>query len=537
MKLIKFGSISETTHFAHIETHDGVVLELRLERILLADALNYINDAVASDPRITPPEGFSAWRPGQREVVKIAQSLHNNWLPVYIDAPTGSGKSVLALGIAAQREGTTAVLTADHQLQEQYAQYPQVKSITGRRNWTCSITGDNVEKAPCQVGLMRHHDCGHFQQDTCAYYLQAKQGMEADVCVTNYQYYLSSSLQRRMSSPICDEAHMIESITRDYLKVSAYRDENDFPAGDSHGEWLRFYVQWNKDLNELVQDMKYMEEKAATDDAKANYKQLIYRYNNELQKVGRMADYIMKGEKHIRQLDGKRLTVTPLLGRIQMVGVDPVLMSATLVDPTIADPRQLAIITMPSTFPKERRPVVPLNVVKLSRSSDDADYYTLARTIDNMMIKHGDTKGLIHTVSYDLADKIKAHSQFPEMMITHRPGDRQQAIDQFKAAPPGRVLLSPSSAQGLDLPYDECRWQMIAKMPFANLSDPVQKARSVHAPQHVAMDTARAVVQMAGRGMRAEDDQCVTYIADENWRWFYRQNSQLFPAWFREAIV
>jgi len=537
VKIVKFGSADEVTHFASMETERGLVLDLRFERVAAADALLYLTDAADAGFTIAPPQGFSEFRPGQREAIGVAESLHQHYLPVYLDAPTGSGKSVLALGIASLREGMTAVLTADHQLQEQYAQYPQVKSITGRRNWTCSINGDNVEKAPCQIGLMRSTDCQHFQDDTCAYYLQVKQGYAADVCVTNYQYYLSSSLQKRAFNPICDEAHMVESIIREHSKTSAYRDENDFPSGDSTQEWMRFYGVWQEDLNKLLEELADMREKAATTEAKEHYRVLTHKYRNELSRVYLMQRFTQNGIKHVRQLDGKRLTVTPLVGQIDTLGQYPIYMSATLIDPTIVDRRALAVVSMPSTFPKERRPVVPLNVVKLSRTSDDEDYYTLARTIDNLMIKHGDTKGLIHTVSYDLAEKIRSHSQFPEMMITHTPGSRQGAIDAFKAAPPGRVLLSPSSAQGLDLPYDECRWQMIAKMPFANLSDPVQKARSVHAPQHVAMDTARAVVQMAGRGMRAEDDECVTYIADENWRWFYRQNQHLFPAWFREAVV
>jgi len=36
--------------------------------------------------------------------------------------------------------------------------------------------------------------------------------------------------------------------------------------------------------------------------------------------------------------------------------------------------------------------------------------------------------------------------------------------------------------------------------------------------------------------MRAEDDLGDTYLIDSNFEWLARQNKELFPEWFREAV-
>ena len=50
------------------------------------------------------------------------------------------------------------------------------------------------------------------------------------------------------------------------------------------------------------------------------------------------------------------------------------------------------------------------------------------------------------------------------------------------------------------------------------------------------LDTCVTLHQMTGRGMRAEDDHCVTLIPDRNFEWLHRGFRRLFPADFNEAV-
>jgi hypothetical protein len=89
----------------------------------------------------TPRELFNgdgpdldSWRPGQREIAAFAMGSTKMGLfdSVYIDAPTGSGKSIIAQALADLIKSTVGdrpiVATLDHSLQEQYAETKAVGS-------------------------------------------------------------------------------------------------------------------------------------------------------------------------------------------------------------------------------------------------------------------------------------------------------------------------------------------------------------------------------------------------------------------------
>ena len=48
--------------------------------------------------------------------------------------------------------------------------------------------------------------------------------------------------------------------------------------------------------------------------------------------------------------------------------------------------------------------------------------------------------------------------------------------------------------------------------------------------------TAISLLQTYGRGMRAEDDSCVTYIVDSRLTNFIYKNRRLIPDYFIDAI-
>jgi Rad3-related DNA helicase len=131
-----------------------------------------------------------------------------------------------------------------------------------------------------------------------------------------------------------------------------------------------------------------------------------------------------------------------------------------------------------------------------------------------------------------------------ERLFTHDTRSRGEAINFLKNNP-GRVLVSPSMGTGVDLPYELCEFQIIAKLPFPDKSDPQIAQRMKLGPDGLPLPkgqnwynaaTVAALVQMYGRGMRAEDDACVTYLLDGVWGWFGKATRHLHPEWFAEAI-
>ena len=51
------------------------------------------------------------------------------------------------------------------------------------------------------------------------------------------------------------------------------------------------------------------------------------------------------------------------------------------------------------------------------------------------------------------------------------------------------------------------------------------------------LQTAKLIVQAAGRSIRSVDDVAITYILDSDWDRFFRNNSHMFPSTFKEALV
>jgi Rad3-related DNA helicase len=166
--------------------------------------------------------------------------------------------------------------------------------------------------------------------------------------------------------------------------------------------------------------------------------------------------------------------------------------------------------------------------------------------VRSVIAGHPGEKGLIHAQNYVIAQALMA-GVGSDRLITHGPKDRALVLARFKASADPLVLVSPSMTTGVDLPYEACRFQVVAKLPFPDRGDPQVRRRLEVGPDGTpggapgerwyAWATACGLIQACGRGVRAEDDYCATYILDSNLGWFRRAYHNLFPRWFTEAWV
>ena len=98
------------------------------------------------------------------------------------------------------------------------------------------------------------------------------------------------------------------------------------------------------------------------------------------------------------------------------------------------------------------------------------------------------------------------------------------------------VLISPSMNEGVDLPGDLCRFQIIYKIPYPDLADKQIRLRANADEDWYDYKTALSLIQTYGRGMRFKDDYCITYCIDSRIPEFIASNSFL-PDWFKNLIV
>ncbi len=476
---------------------------------------------------------------------------------VIVEAPTGIGKSAIALALHAllADNAPTHILTGTKQLQEQYREIDapalDMRTVTGRNNWPCAINPqETAATAICTVG----GKCELQRTPDCAYYRQRDLAATAPLSVWNYAYWLYQ-LNYTFVFPkpgllICDEAHDLEGQLRSFAKVTFSRRQIGrlglaLPFLDNVEGWL----EWCEENYPAIQALKPHKVSDPSDtDAKSwnaalnGVKQAVSAFTKE-----DPDNWIMRNERW-----GWEASPVWVHGFYKR-NLDQHAKKVVMFSATVLDAEQFcyqlgidsaACVTVPSPFPVEARPFYYAPVGKVKRDNPEV-VEKLCTAITHLARKHTNERGLIHTTSYKLAKAI-AQGLPPDVssrLLEHTSATRMDALSTYRQTQ-GAILLSPSMSTGIDLPYDLCRWQVITKLPFPDLGDEQTKRRMKIGPdgeptkrgQHwYNWATACALVQAYGRGCRAEDDYAATYLLDGTWGWFRHAIKDMWPVWVKDA--
>jgi len=206
------------------------------------------------------------------------------------------------------------------------------------------------------------------------------------------------------------------------------------------------------------------------------------------------------------------------------------------------DPDKVKFIRIPSDFPLEHRPIIPLNVVYLNYTNLQSNEVKLAvaKAVDNLMTLHNNHKGIIHTTSYEQLHFIKeniSQTNARRLIVTDPEIQRDEVIFQHTETMKPTVLISPSLHTGLDLKDELSRFQIITKIPYPNKSDRWTNAKRNMDTEWYYWQTALKLIQAYGRSVRSKDDWAKTYILDSAFGYFVRRNKGILPSWFIKAII
>ena len=224
------------------------------------------------------------------------------------------------------------------------------------------------------------------------------------------------------------------------------------------------------------------------------------------------------------------------------------IMSATILDHKVfcrnigLNPDKVKFIRIPSDFPLEHRPIIPLNVVYLNYTNLQSNEVKLAiaKAVDNLMTLHNNHKGIIHTTSYEQLHFIKeniSQTNARRLIVTDPEIQRDEVIFQHTKTMKPTVLISPSLHTGLDLKDELSRFQIITKIPYPNKSDRWTNAKRNMDTEWYYWQTALKLIQAYGRSVRSKDDWAKTYILDSAFGYFVKRNKGILPSWFIQAII
>jgi len=200
--------------------------------------------------------------------------------------------------------------------------------------------------------------------------------------------------------------------------------------------------------------------------------------------------------------------------------------------------RRVCYLTCKSPIPAGSRPIVPLSLMSVNRTAiQEGGVPQLAEYINRIMEDHPGEKGVVH-VTYQLADLLRSYLNSPRY-IFHTRDNKADRYTEFRNAPAdsGRVLVACGMYEGLDLPEELGRWQILAKVPWQSLGSPSVKHLAELDPEWYIWDTMKTTIQACGRICRTPKDYGSTFIIDSSFWRLMNEGKHLVPEWFREAIV
>lgn len=179
-------------------------------------------------------------RPEQQTVInQIISEFENNEIQnIILDAPTGSGKSIIAMYLSNyffSKQGKKGyILTSNLALQDQYNEdfkkFNQINfvSLKGNDNYLCDVTNTSVKNGYCNThkitGVARKNlDC----YASCRYYNIRELAIKSPVALLNYSYWLTQKNYvgirhnlfpfRKRDFIIFDEAHNVDMILHNHF--------------------------------------------------------------------------------------------------------------------------------------------------------------------------------------------------------------------------------------------------------------------------------------------------------------------------------
>lgn len=484
------------------------------------------------------PEKFKEFRPVQIAIVDKFLSVSGNLLA---DAPTGTGKTIIATALQRELNVPATYITPNKSLQYQVCnEIPYARMIMGRANYDCLL----YEGLKADACVHTKDDPCHFVNE-CPYRLARKAAEHSQLAVLNSSYYLyASNYARKFERPllIVDEVDQFEGAVLDFvsLKLTLKNLQQLASLGclpescDTPRDW----TEWAAAARPKILPLTCLSESPTRKEVVGaeEWKRILGKLDFLLKNV----DDTWFTDDSEDSITFRPVVVSKYTNRLVWSHHDRVLgMSGSVLNPNIVAGdlgMKADYIQVDSTFPVDNRPLYNLTglVGGLNKSNLNANIPLLADLTQRIIDAYPDGKVLVHTQSYALARGICDELADNRTVMNENSRDRQVVLNDFLASSEPLVLVSPSFSRGLDLAGDRYPCVIVLKAPFASLgSEAVMRRKGMPGGQEwYDRDATAALMQMCGRGVRSDTDKCDTFILDAACLRLINK----CPNWFRRAL-
>ena len=502
---------------------------------------------------------FEKPRENQLETIsEIMEAINKGYKYIILESGTGTGKSAMATTIS-NLLSSTYILTHTKQLQQQYIKDFSIKEVKGRSNFKClSDSSKNCDEGKCIIdGYNCNFSAKNQTSPKCPYCNQKDIALNSKTVLSNYSYmflelnYVKDFTKRELL--ICDEAHNLESILLNQLKIEFFKKDLkdvNFDLKEDIIEKLkesdfRYWIKFIEKIKSLhikqLEKIQYLNKPYLLKKI-LFLKNQINSCNHFIQNIQYDEDvWIFDYDEDLEKIEFKPLKVNNYAQKTLFDYADIcIFMSATILDfelfsKWLGIPKEKTYaIRKKTTFDTKQNPIIVSSKYNLSKALLKQNAPKTIRIIENILNKHENDKGIIHTINNQcmeyLINNIKNNR-----LIAHDNKNRNQQLKKFIKSKKPLVLVSPSMDEGVDLPDDLCRFQIIYKIPYPDLGDKQVRLRSKIDSKWYDYKTSIKLVQMHGRGMRNKNDFCETYFIDNRLK-YYISNNSFLPDTFKDVV-
>lgn len=522
------------------------------------------------------PSKFQEIRAHQWDAVEEALEHYLRGVEVvYMDAPTGSGKSLIAELIRRRIQRRAFYVCHSKTLQQQFlSDFPYAKLLMGRSNYP-TLNGDReVTCADCTKNGP-DDDC-LWCDDVwgCPYQVAKTKAIGSKLAVLNTAYFLTEfnyvgMVGKQRELGIIDECDTLEGELMGFVEFYIGSRMTgklglQAPKEGSHYKTLSAWLvdEFKPKLHEYQKtirgdDLRTIRERMSC----ARLMTDVLRIEQQVEQDETLTNWVRDNRRDAFVL--KPVTVGDYGDKTVWSHAEKWLcMSATIISADElsescglqgsqgegTEGKRWELVRVPMTFPVENRQIIVAPVADMSKKGKErGDWEHAVTALRNICDRHPNERILVHTVSYELAQHLctglsRSHTQeaIDRPVYTYREsGSRDLTLAKFRRDERS-VLIAASMDRGVDLAGDDCRVIVVAKIPFPNLGD-AQISKRMRMPggqQWYVVQAVRKLVQMTGRAVRSKDDWCVTYVLDQQMTSnILKKHRGLLPKWWTEALV
>lgn len=589
---------------------------------------NIVSEYVDSYAKSVFREDFS-FRVNQKEsIVAIIISVLKGLSVVEIEAPTGSGKSIICLvsaGVLSRYYSKSSyILCSDVSLFDQYASFIKshkmdIGCLKGSKgNYMCMRNGRDYSESDCKEEKLSFKtlsnneeacELGYSCALSCEYILNRKKAIKTNITLMTYQLWLHFMNLVEKKNPdesdfhvrdvvFCDECHKIPSIVSQFctceinpsslfyhlerlkiviekrteykLDISKIRDSYNLCISLSENQTESSNKALKDSLFQLfdkikifldIYDNKIKKEvlmwikakKAKEEDIKGDraFNELIELYssfvflfsaieNSGMQFFVSMTRMQKKSPEKILTL---KCAKEDMLCKENLLsnGSNFVMLSATLgnkdafnenIGTSNYTNNELLYFSLPSTFNFDNSPIYFMPNYKMSYNCINDSMQKILPILEKILDLHKNQRGIIHTSSFKLSrDVIQYFEAKGVSRLLYYEGsiEKRNQLEKYQMDS-DKILIGPSLIEGLDFSDDLCRFIIFLKVPYPNISDPLVKTKMKYFPSYYQAEASNSMIQGMGRGIRHENDWCVSYILDGCFSSLYQSQRCYYPS-------